>query len=288
MGALKPWHIIVLVVVLVLLFGAKRLPDAARSLGRSLRIIKAETRGLSEDDDVAEKAEAQYGRRPRRAGRLAADYQPVAARSAEPTSSRGRCDPVAARPRQLSRPADGAGPAPSRRQRAQFERAADGSMTLIEHIRELRSRLFMASLGVVVGLIVGFLVSQRGVRPAEQAVLRLAEVARAAGGMCTVRRARRRATRFVLQLKIALWVGLIVGRAGLALPAVGVHRARPAPARAPLGLRLRRRSPRRCSPPARVLAYFVVATSLPFLLQARRPGVHDQLEITATSASSPA
>ena len=50
MGAVKPWHIIVLVVVLILLFGAKRLPDAARSLGRSLRIIKAETRGLAEDD----------------------------------------------------------------------------------------------------------------------------------------------------------------------------------------------------------------------------------------------
>jgi sec-independent protein translocase protein TatA len=63
MGALKPWHIIVLVVVLILLFGAKRLPDAARSLGRSLRIIKAETRGLA-DDDVQAKAEAQSGRTP--------------------------------------------------------------------------------------------------------------------------------------------------------------------------------------------------------------------------------
>jgi sec-independent protein translocase protein TatA len=64
MGALKPWHIIVLVVVLILLFGAKRLPDAARSLGRSLRIIKAETRGLA-DDDVQAKAEAQTtGRTP--------------------------------------------------------------------------------------------------------------------------------------------------------------------------------------------------------------------------------
>ena len=64
MGALKPWHIIVLVVVLILLFGAKRLPDAARSLGRSLRIIKAETKGLVDDDDVAEKAEPQHGRQP--------------------------------------------------------------------------------------------------------------------------------------------------------------------------------------------------------------------------------
>ncbi len=64
MGALKPWHIIVLVVVLILLFGAKRLPDAARSLGRSLRIIKAETKGLVDDDDVAEKAEPQHARQP--------------------------------------------------------------------------------------------------------------------------------------------------------------------------------------------------------------------------------
>lgn len=62
-GAVKPWHIIVLVVVLILLFGAKRLPDAARSLGRSLRIIKAETRGLA-DDDVRAKAEAKSGREP--------------------------------------------------------------------------------------------------------------------------------------------------------------------------------------------------------------------------------
>jgi sec-independent protein translocase protein TatA len=65
MGALKPWHIAIFVVVLVLLFGAKRLPDAARSLGRSLRIIKAETKGLiDENNNVAEKAEPEYQRQP--------------------------------------------------------------------------------------------------------------------------------------------------------------------------------------------------------------------------------
>lgn len=62
-GAVRPWHIIVVLVVLVLLFGAKRLPDAARSLGRSMRILKAETRGLA-DDDVEAKAEAQSMRQP--------------------------------------------------------------------------------------------------------------------------------------------------------------------------------------------------------------------------------
>jgi sec-independent protein translocase protein TatA len=66
MGTLRPWHIAVLVVVLILLFGAKRLPDAARSLGRSLRIIKAETKGLADDDntDLSEKADAQSARQP--------------------------------------------------------------------------------------------------------------------------------------------------------------------------------------------------------------------------------
>jgi sec-independent protein translocase protein TatC len=41
----------------------------------------------------------------------------------------------------------------------QFERASDGSMTLMEHIRELRNRLFKASLGIVVGFIVGYILS---------------------------------------------------------------------------------------------------------------------------------
>jgi sec-independent protein translocase protein TatA len=66
MGALKPWHIIVIGVLLVLLFGAKRLPDAARSLGRSLRIIKAETQGLMNDNngETGDKAEPQTSRQP--------------------------------------------------------------------------------------------------------------------------------------------------------------------------------------------------------------------------------
>ena len=37
--------------IILLLFGAKRLPDMARGLGRSLRILKAETRGMAEDDE---------------------------------------------------------------------------------------------------------------------------------------------------------------------------------------------------------------------------------------------
>jgi sec-independent protein translocase protein TatA len=48
-GSLSPWHWAILVVVVVLLFGAKRLPDAARSLGKSLRIFKAEVRELQSE-----------------------------------------------------------------------------------------------------------------------------------------------------------------------------------------------------------------------------------------------
>jgi sec-independent protein translocase protein TatA len=52
------------------------MPDAARSLGRSMRILKAETKGLA-DDDVAAKAEAQSGRQP-------LDSQPSAAPVIDP------------------------------------------------------------------------------------------------------------------------------------------------------------------------------------------------------------
>jgi sec-independent protein translocase protein TatA len=44
-------EILIIALVIVLLFGAKKLPDAARGLGRSLRIFKAETKGLRDDSD---------------------------------------------------------------------------------------------------------------------------------------------------------------------------------------------------------------------------------------------
>jgi sec-independent protein translocase protein TatA len=44
---LKGWEWLIIVALILLLFGAKRLPDAARGLGRSLRIFKAETKGLA-------------------------------------------------------------------------------------------------------------------------------------------------------------------------------------------------------------------------------------------------
>ena len=46
----EPSHILILLLVLVLLFGAKRLPDSARSLARSLRIFKSELKEINEDE----------------------------------------------------------------------------------------------------------------------------------------------------------------------------------------------------------------------------------------------
>jgi sec-independent protein translocase protein TatA len=48
-GELSIWHWLVVAVVVMLLFGYKKLPDAARSIGRSLRVFKAEMRGMQDD-----------------------------------------------------------------------------------------------------------------------------------------------------------------------------------------------------------------------------------------------
>lgn len=48
-----------------------------------------------------------------------------------------------------------------RNRQTQFQRAAEGSMTLMDHLRELRSRLFKAVLAIAVGFGIGFWLSER-------------------------------------------------------------------------------------------------------------------------------
>ncbi len=43
------WHIVILVILVIAIFGWKRLPDAARSLGRSARILKSEVSDMKND-----------------------------------------------------------------------------------------------------------------------------------------------------------------------------------------------------------------------------------------------
>lgn len=52
MGGLQPWHWIIVIAVFVLLFGAKKLPDAARSLGKSMRIFKSEMKEMQSENSA--------------------------------------------------------------------------------------------------------------------------------------------------------------------------------------------------------------------------------------------
>jgi sec-independent protein translocase protein TatA len=58
----SPWKILIIAVVVIVLFGSRKLPVAARSLGQSMRILKKEVQGLHEDDpaDPAEPAAAPF------------------------------------------------------------------------------------------------------------------------------------------------------------------------------------------------------------------------------------
>ena len=51
---LDPREIVILLIVVLVLFGAKRLPDSARSLGRSMRIFKSEMKEMKADDTAIE------------------------------------------------------------------------------------------------------------------------------------------------------------------------------------------------------------------------------------------
>jgi TatA/E family protein of Tat protein translocase len=50
----EPSHILILLIVVLLLFGAKRLPDSARSLGRSMRIFKSEMKEMTTEEKKAD------------------------------------------------------------------------------------------------------------------------------------------------------------------------------------------------------------------------------------------
>ncbi|HJC61419.1 MAG TPA: Sec-independent protein translocase subunit TatA [Candidatus Dietzia intestinigallinarum] len=59
MGALSIWHWLIVLAVVLLLFGSKKLPDAARGLGRSMRIFKSEMKEMQNDGTPAEQDQTQ-------------------------------------------------------------------------------------------------------------------------------------------------------------------------------------------------------------------------------------
>ncbi|GAB3590930.1 Sec-independent protein translocase subunit TatA [Angustibacter peucedani] len=54
-----PLFIVILLVLVAVLFGGKRLPEAARGLGRSMRIFKSEIKQMQDDDDTSERASTE-------------------------------------------------------------------------------------------------------------------------------------------------------------------------------------------------------------------------------------
>jgi sec-independent protein translocase protein TatA len=54
----SPWKILIVAVVIIVLFGSRKLPHAARSLGQSMRILKTEVQGLHEDEPASPATQA--------------------------------------------------------------------------------------------------------------------------------------------------------------------------------------------------------------------------------------
>ena len=53
-GIFEGWHIVLLLIIVIVLFGAKRLPDVAKSVGQSLKIFKSEVKDLRDDEPTTD------------------------------------------------------------------------------------------------------------------------------------------------------------------------------------------------------------------------------------------
>lgn len=77
MGGLQGWQILIVAAVIVLLFGARKLPDLARGLGSSLRIFRSETKGMMDDDKNSSDTTTASNEQPRAVDPPAASAEPV-------------------------------------------------------------------------------------------------------------------------------------------------------------------------------------------------------------------
>jgi sec-independent protein translocase protein TatA len=91
----SPWKVLVVAIVLIVLFGSKKLPDAARSLGKSMRILKTEVSDLHHDEsDPAPAAKPETGFPP---------AQLTAAPAPAPADQQGQIDALQQQVRDLQR-----------------------------------------------------------------------------------------------------------------------------------------------------------------------------------------
>jgi sec-independent protein translocase protein TatA len=75
----SPWKIAIIAILILVLFGSKKLPGAARSLGQSMRILKKEVSGLHEESADEAPAEPQAAPAPAQLAAAPAAPAPVAA-----------------------------------------------------------------------------------------------------------------------------------------------------------------------------------------------------------------
>ncbi|MGW2747779.1 Sec-independent protein translocase subunit TatA [Streptomyces sp. NPDC001450] len=59
-NGLQPWHLLIVALAVIVLFGSKKLPEAARGLGKSMRILKSEAKAMK-DEGVAQSAASADG-----------------------------------------------------------------------------------------------------------------------------------------------------------------------------------------------------------------------------------
>lgn len=59
LGNLQGWHFLILLAVILLLFGAAKLPALAKSMGQSARVFRGEIKAMKDDDVVPDSAKAE-------------------------------------------------------------------------------------------------------------------------------------------------------------------------------------------------------------------------------------
>ena len=77
MGSIGAPEVLIVILVLVILFGAKKLPELARGSGRAIRIFKSETKGLMDDDDDDDVTPAPRQATPQQLTQDVAPPQPI-------------------------------------------------------------------------------------------------------------------------------------------------------------------------------------------------------------------
>ncbi|MFR9750009.1 Sec-independent protein translocase subunit TatA [Nocardia sp. 004] len=89
MGSMSIWHWLIVAAVFIMFFGAKRMPDAARGLGRSLRIFKSEVSQMQSEGNTSNAdTSAQQPAAAQPATQLPAAQQPPQAQASQVTEPR--------------------------------------------------------------------------------------------------------------------------------------------------------------------------------------------------------